>query len=277
MANIIDQMTTAYVFSSDFLLAHPQLADWRCSNHSQPAFTDAEVITIALMQPVFGAATLKKAYQLVTDNYRSAFPKLCSYKQWIARLHALSEVIGHLVEAARQTHGYEWALFVFDSKPIPVCKPIRHGRVRLLRDEAAYFGKNSSGWFFGYKLHTLANINGQILGAVLTPGNCDDREPALSLGLQTDGGVALGDFGYRGAEIAAALAEQCDLLLITTADAGAHRGLISSLRERIETVFSELWSLFVDRVYSRSWRGLWNTIKLKLLSYNLRHAQILSV
>lgn len=276
MANIIDEMTTAYVFTADFIAAHPQLAAWRDSNNSAPRFTDAEVITIALMQPVFGAATLKKTYTLIADNYRSAFPQLCSYKQWLARLHALSEIIGHLIEAARQTNSYEWALYVFDSKPIPVCKPIRHGRVRLLRDEAAYFGKSSTGWFFGFKLHTLANIKGQIVGAVLTPGNCDDREPALHLGLQTDGGVGLGDFGYRGAEIAAALAEQCDLLLITTADAGEHRGLISSLRERIETVFSELWSLFVDRVYSRSWRGLWNTIKLKLLSYNLRHAHILS-
>jgi hypothetical protein len=277
LANIIDQMTTIYVFTADFLMAHPKLAAWRVSNHSQPAFTDAEVITIALMQPVFGAATLKKTYTLIAHTYGSAFPKLCSYKQWLARLHALSEVIGHLVEAARQTNRFEWALYVFDSKPIPVCKPIRHGRVRLLRDDAAYFGKSSTGWFFGFKLHTLVNINGQIVGAVLTPGNCDDREPALHLGLHTDGGVALGDFGYRGAEVAATLAEQCDLLLITTADAGSHRALISSLRERVETVFSELWSLFVDRVYSRSWRGLWNTIKLKLLSYNLRHAHILSV
>lgn len=277
MANIINEMTTAYVFIADFLAARPALAAWRGSNNAEPAFTDAEVITIALMQPVFGAATLKKTYTLIADNYRSAFPKLCSYKQWIARLHALSEVIGHLIEAARQTNAYQWALYVFDSKPIPVCKPIRHGRVRLLRDEAAYFGKSSTGWFFGFKLHTLANINGQIVAAVLTPGNCDDRPPAVSLGLQTDGGVALGDFGYRGAEVAAGLAEQCDLLLITTADAREHRALISSLRERIETVFSELWSLFVDRVYSRSWRGLWNTIKLKLLSYNLRHAQILSI
>lgn len=276
MANIIDQMTTAYLFTADFLATRPALAAWRGSNNAEPQFTDAEVITMALMQPVFGTATLKKTYTLIADNYRPAFPKLCSYKQWIARLHALSEVIGHLVEAARQTDSYQWALSIFDSKPIPVCKPIRHGRVRLLRDEAAYFGKSSTGWFFGFKPHTLANINGQIVGAVLTPGNCDDRPPAIALGLQTDGGVGLGDFGYRGADIAAVLAEQCDLLLITTADAGEHRALISSLRERIETVFSELWSLFVDRVYSRSWRGLWNTIKLKLLSYNLRHAQILS-
>jgi hypothetical protein len=29
-------------------------------------------------------------------------------------------------------------------------------------------------------------------------------------------------------------------------------------------------------VFSRSWEGLWNTLQLKVLYYNLRHAGILS-
>jgi len=35
--------------------------------------------------------------------------------------------------------------FLADSKPIALCKPIRHGRVRLLREEGACFGKSSAG------------------------------------------------------------------------------------------------------------------------------------
>jgi len=35
--------------------------------------------------------------------------------------------------------------------------------------------------------------------------------------------------------------------------------------------------MFVNQGYSRSLQGLWNTIKLKLLSYNLRHSGILSL
>ena len=49
------------------------------------------------------------------------------------------------------------------------------------------------------------------------------------------------------------------------------------LRERVETTFSQLWGRFVDRVFSRSWAGLWTTIKLKLLHYNLTHAGMLTV
>lgn len=277
MATIIDQMTQTFCFVDDFLKAHPQLRLWRSSNNSQPSFTDSEVITIALMQPALGVATLKKAYSLIADNFRSAFPKLCSYKQFIARLHALSEVIGHLVESARNTDQFDAKLFIFDSKPIPVCKPIRHCRVRLMREEGAYFGKTSKGWFFGFKLHASININGHFVGAVLTPANLDDRQAAVAMGLMSDGGVALSDLGYSGDQIAEELAEEAEMLLITKADAKQREALICSLRARIETFFSQLWTIFIDRVYSRSWRGLWNTIKLKLFFYNLRHAGILSV
>jgi hypothetical protein len=91
------------------------------------------------MQACFGVAALKKTYLLVAFNHRSAFPSLCSYKQWIARLPALSEITGHLIESARNADGFEVKLSIYDSKPIPVCRPIRHGRVRLLREEGAYF------------------------------------------------------------------------------------------------------------------------------------------
>jgi len=277
LITIIDQMTEIYCFVSDYFKANPKLAHWRCSPNEVPLFTDAEVISIALMQSCFGVATLKKTFSLVERNYKSAFPKLCSYKQWIARLHALSEITGHLIEAARLSNGFDFKLSVFDSKPIPVCQSIRHGRVRLLREEGAYFGKSSKGWFFGFKLHAAINIKGHFIGGLLTSGNINDREAANSLALMADGGVALAEFGYRGKQIAEELAEESSTLLITTADVAGHRALISSLRERVETFFSELWSMFVDRVYSRSWQGLWSTIKLKLVSYNLRHARILSV
>lgn len=229
------------------------------------------------MQPSLGVATLKKAYSIIAENFRSAFPKLCSYKQWIARLHALSEIIGHLVESARKSDGFQTKLFIFDSKPIAVCKPIRHCRARLMREEGAWFGKTSKGWFFGFKLHASININGHFVGGILTPGNLDDRQAAVALGLNSDGGIALCDLGYSGDQIAEEVMDEAEMLLITKADAQEREALICSLRSRIETFFSQLWAMFIDRVYSRSWRGLWNTIKLKLFFYNLRHAGILSV
>lgn len=168
-------------------------------------------------------------------------------------------------------------LYLMDSKPIPVCKPIRHGRVRLLRDEGAYWGKNQAGWYLGFKLHVLAHHSGAILCALLTPANWDDRDVGAALAQAIDGGVLLADRGYQDAkELEPLLLDAFDLLLVTPAHAPKEqRARVSSLRARIETVFSGLWSRFVDRVFSRSFHGLWNTIKLKMLHYNLCQASIL--
>jgi transposase len=277
MATSIEhQMIELYCFVDEFLKAHPQLAHWRHSPHAQPQFSDAEVLTIALLQGVFEVATLKQTYRLVAQNWPTAFPYRSSYKQWLTRVHHLLPQVGRLL-AATCTHPWQAArLYLLDSKPIPLCLPIRHGRVRLLRDEGAYFGKSSKGWFFGFKLHLLRHIDGRVLNIVLTPGNCDDRIPALGLVQGLAGGITLGDLGYRGPDCATALADEAEMLLITRDQAPAHRFVLSQVRQQVETTFSQLWRKFVDRVFSCSWTGLWNTLQLKVLYYNLCHAGVLS-
>jgi len=281
VSSIEQQMTEIYCFIDDFLKAHPKLAQWRQSPNRKPRFTDAQVITIALLQNAFGCATLKQAYSLISENWRAAFPHLVSYQQWMQRLHALSGVVGQLVRAVAVKLSEADNFYLLDARPIPLCHPIRHGRVRLLREDGAYFGKTSKGWFFGFKLHLLTSARGHILSALLTPANTDDRDPALALCWATEGGAVLADLGYRGDEFQAGLSEEADVLLLTPADGGARRSprrlLLSSVRERVETTLSQLWSRFVDRVFSRSWAGLWTTIKLKLLHYNLVHAGMLSI
>jgi Transposase DDE domain len=271
------QMTEIYCFVDEFLKRHPALAHWRRSPHAWPQFSDAEVLTLALLQGVFAVATLKQTYRLVTRNWRSAFPALPTYPQWIARLHQVGPQVGRVLASTCGHAATAARFYLIDSKPIPLCAPIRHGRVRLLRDEGAYFGKTSKGWFFGCKLHLLRHIDGRVLNLILTPGNYDDRDPALALVELVGGGVTLGDLGYRGPECATALAEDAGMLLITRDRAPEHKFLLSQVRQGIETTFSQLWRLFVDRVFSRSWRGLWNTIQLKVLFYNLVHAGILTV
>ena len=185
-SNIDDQATAIYVFVDDFLQAHPHLAHWRGSNNDSPAFTDAETLTIGLMQGSLGVATLRKTYEMIRDNLPGAFPRVPCYKQWLRRLHRLSFLLGHLVQAALIPIVLSPVrLYLLDSKPIPVCKPIRHGRVRLLSEDGAYFGKASAGWFFGFKLHLITHATGPIIAAMLTPGNWDDRPSALALAWST--------------------------------------------------------------------------------------------
>ena len=277
--SVIDQLIEIYFFVDEFLKKHPSLAQWRQSNNAEPKFSDAEVLTIALMQGYFGCATLTQTYNLVVANAASAFPHRCGYKQWVARLHQLTAVVGGLVIEGSFENREADDFYLIDSKPIPLCHPLRHGRVRLLREAGAYFGKTKKGWFFGFKLHAIVNRQGRVLGAIFTPANTDDRDPAVALGWSVEGGLCLGDLGYRGEEFQDLMLEETDLLLLTPADGKDHReyrALISSLRERIETTFSQLWSRFVDRVFSRSLNGLWNTIKLKMLHFILCEAGVIS-
>ena len=55
------------------------------------------------------------------------------------------------------------------------------------------------GWFYGFKLHLICNVKGELLSFCLTPGNVDDREPKT---LQTLIKVLFGKFfskkGYIG-------------------------------------------------------------------------------
>ena len=44
-------------------------------------------------------------------------------------------------------------------------------------------------WFFGFKLHLVANENGELLNITLTPGNIDDRKPVPKLVLSLFGKI----------------------------------------------------------------------------------------
>ena len=230
--------------------------------------SDDAVIAIALMQGYFRNKDLKRAFLLVKANDPFAVKYWLSYGQWIARLHALGRQIEALLSSTFATVFGAEHIYIMDSKPIPVCQPIRHGRVILLREDGAYFGKSSKGWFFGFKLHLIRNIEGRVVNVVLTRGNCDDREGALLLMQMLDGGVSLADLGYRAEDFKDFILEETGLVVITKDEVPADEKLfISQLRQRVETTFSQLWNLFVDRVPARSFRGLWDAILLKLIYF----------
>jgi transposase len=67
-----------------------------------------------------------------------------------------------------------------DSTSVKVCHNRRISRNKVFKDFAAR-SKTSVDWFFGFKLHIVVNELGEILNAIVTPGNIDDREPIPDL------------------------------------------------------------------------------------------------
>ena len=280
MPNLQHRLVECYVFIDDYLQAHPDVADWRRSNNDEPDFTDAEVLTIALMQGYFRTDTLKRTYRLISQNVSEAFPERPGYKQWIRRLNRLTDLVGRLVRAAalRAAATNLKRLYVVDSFPISLCQPVRHGRVRLLSEDGAYFGRSAKGWFFGFQIHALIHQpTGVVLTAMLLPGNWDDRRAVRAMALSTGGGVLLGDQGYSGEDTFDWLYDEAQTLRVMPSDEGKE-GLsaVSQVRQRIESSFSELWRRFADRIYSRSWHGLWTNLLLKILDFNMERAGIIA-
>jgi Transposase DDE domain len=269
-------LTELHVFVDDFLTAHPALAQWRHSPHDTPDLADAAVLTLALWQGCLGVASLPQTDRLVAHHDRSAFPPLGAYPPWIARLHSLTAPMSALLLTTTRMPAESPAFYLIDAKPLPVCSRLRQGRVRRRREDGAYWGQTSKGWFFGFKLHLLRHMEGRLGNLILTPGHWDDRAPVLALRDGVDGGVTRGDLGDRGKQRAEEWAEEAGLLVLTRADAPEQKYLLAQVRQAIETSFSQLWYQFMDRVFSRSWRGLWNTIPLKVIHYHLCQAGVLS-
>src|SRR5947209_14962495 len=140
-------------------------------------------------------------------------------------LQARTAEISALLRATAQMPAGSPAFYLTDAKPLPVCHRLRHGRVRLLREDGAYGGKTSKGWFFGFKLHVLRHIDGRIVNLILTPGNWDDRAPVLALLEGVGGGLTLGELGYRGKQRAEEWAEEAGMLVLTRADAPEQKHL----------------------------------------------------
>ena len=278
MLSIKEQLTLVYCLVDDCLKSQANQGEWRKSNN-KPKCTDGEIIAVAMMQSYFGTATLKRTYLLIKANDPTAFPDLPGYKQWLARLHRLSYQIDLIIDSIPLKVKDLGDMFLIDSFPIKMCQPIRHGRVNLLRDDGAYFGKSTKGWFFGFNLHTLTTRTGQIIQAVFLPTSYDDREGARMLAsLLEEGSGCLTDLGYRGVDFQTQMYEEEGVLFLSRADIESKslKTTHSIVRERVEGVFSSLWERFATRVYSRSWNGLWNTLKLKMLDYKLCFAGIVS-
>jgi Transposase DDE domain len=134
-----------------------------------------------------------KAYytEYVCQQLRSEFPGLVSYTRFVELMPgALGTMTLYLFSRLGQTRGIAF----IDSTPIPVCHNKRIFHHKVFEGLAAR-GKNSMGYFWGFKLHLVVNDQGELLSFLLSPGNVDDRKPVPSL-VKPLWGKLFGDKGY---------------------------------------------------------------------------------
>ena len=194
---MITDVTTLYSNVDDFCQSfEPQwkrslIEDRHRARNRNCSLSLSEVMTILIWFHSSRYRDFKHFYLYLLQYHRKEFPKLLSYNRFVELMPwALAGLCGYLNTRKGECTGIQFV----DSTAIIVCNNKRIFNHRVF-DGFAKRGKNTMGWFFGFKLHIIVNDVGELLAFKLTTGNTDDREPLqeLSKGLL---GKLFGDKGY---------------------------------------------------------------------------------
>lgn len=168
------------------------LASTRKKRKRASRFSRSEIMTILVLFHDPHYRTFKHFYlRQVREHWQTEFPALPSYRRFVELIPtALIPLCAYLQTRQGTCTGVQF----IDSLPIRVCHNRRISSHRVFA-AVAQRGKNSVGWFYGFKLHWVLNDVGEILGLRLTPGNIDDRRPVAPLVKQLWGKL-FGDRGY---------------------------------------------------------------------------------
>lgn len=202
----------------------------------------SEVMTVVIHFHTSNYRTFKHYYiEHVAIYLGSAFPHLVSYNRFVELMSgAMLPLLVYLSSRKGEVTGINY----IDSTPIAVCHPRRANRHQVF-ETLAQWGKNSIGWYFGFKLHLVINERGELLGFQLTPANTDDRKPVPEL-VKGLSGKLFGDKGYISQALFEKLFSQ-RLQLVTPLKKNMHNRLLPLMdkillrkRSLIETVNDQL-------------------------------------
>ena len=86
-------------------------------------------------------------------------------------------------------------MFHILTQRVSLSRALRH---KVFKDEAGW-GKSSTHWYFGFKLHVMISDTGELLAVKCTSGNTDDRAVLEAMCCHLFGKL-LGDKGYISKE-----------------------------------------------------------------------------
>ncbi|OKO96963.1 transposase [Xenorhabdus eapokensis] len=152
----------------------------------------SEIMTILILFHMSHYRDFKNFYlKHIWQYHHRDFSTLLSYTRFIS---VAPSVLVPLCSYLTQLKGKPTGIAFIDSTSLSVCHNIRIPRHKVFAG-IAQRGKNSMGWFYGFKLHLVVNHQGEILALKVTAGNVDDREPVRELTTELMGSL-YGDKGY---------------------------------------------------------------------------------
>lgn len=137
---------------------------------------DSEILTIRILYHYSGYKTMKDFYTNEQERLRYYFPRLVSYSRLVelCEEYALQLMICAKVFCTVASDDTNY----IDSTKLEVCH-IRRASSHKTFKGIATKGRTSVGWFFGFKLHLVTNMFGEIVNFDITPGNVADNNANL--------------------------------------------------------------------------------------------------
>jgi hypothetical protein len=218
----VDTLATAlYVRTDDLLRQFPDLAPWRPAIGLQPRLSDAELVTLAVMQALLGYTCEARWVRHTHAHLGHLFRYLPGQSGYNRRLRAAAGLITTLIRMlAADTSLWTDDVWVADSTPVECGRSRETARRSELAGWAEYgYCASHSRYFWGLRLHLLCTLHGLPAGFALAGAKADERQvlldiladPALTAG--RDGQIIIADKNYYGHDFEAVLADDGICLL----------------------------------------------------------------
>jgi hypothetical protein len=204
----------------------------------------SEMVTICLLGQVYEISCLKRLYELVRDCFAGDF-RLPNYQNFVRGMNDMSRYlllfINSLFLTRNTTHG---DICFIDGTKIEVCKIYREKRHKTMKVLATK-SKSTTGWWYGLKLHTICDRNGNLMKLRITTATTGEREVLSSFLDELHDSIIVGDAGYVSNELDFKAHKNNNRLLTAKRKnmktiAGEWQNKVMNMRSRIETVFDVL-------------------------------------
>jgi hypothetical protein len=180
----LDTLATAlYVKIDDLLGAAPQLAPWRPAVGIPPKLSDAELVTLAVMQALLGFTSEARWLRHADRHLRHLFPYLPGQSGYNKRLRSAGLLLRHAIRAVT-TDTTLWSddVWIIDSTPVECGRSRETAKRSALAGWASYgYCASHSRYFWGLRLHLICTLHGLPVTFALTGAKAADREVLLDL------------------------------------------------------------------------------------------------
>lgn len=276
MDNDLDTLATAlYVTCDDLLASHPEWVPARPKIGIAPKISDAEIITLAVMQALLQFTNETRWLRFAHKNLTEDFPYLPRQSGYNKRVRKLATTMSLLISAlAAQTSVYVDDVWVADSTPVECGRSRETTKRSDLAGWAQYgYCASHSRYFWGLRLHLVATTHGRPIGFALTGAKADERatlEEILARTPTRTGVTIFADKNYYGNDFESEIDREGITLIRPTRKSEHPRTgqqFLRPLRQTIESIFDTFKDqLGIERHGGRTIHGVCARIAQRILA-----------